>query len=60
LTIHATDCEPLNQVLQRFQANQAERLRVLERPELPLHNNRRENDLRDRVKKHKLSAGSRR
>ncbi len=54
-----TTCEPLNQVLQRFQANQAELLRVLERPELPLHNNRSENDLRDRVKKRKISAGTR-
>jgi hypothetical protein len=54
-----TTCEPLHQVLQRFQAKQAELLRVLERPELPLHNNRSENDLRDRVKKRKISAGTR-
>jgi hypothetical protein len=54
-----TTCEPLNQVLQGFQRNQAELLRVLERPELPLHNNRSENDLRDRVKKRKISAGTR-
>jgi hypothetical protein len=54
-----TTCEPLNQVLQGFQRNQAELLRVLERPELPLHNNRSENDLRDMVKKRKISAGTR-
>jgi hypothetical protein len=54
-----TTCEPLNHVLQQFQANQAELLRVLERPELPLHNNRSENDLRDTVKKRKISAGTR-
>jgi transposase IS66 family protein len=54
-----TTCEPLNQVLQHFQANQAELLRVLERPELPLHNNRSENDRRDMVKKRKISAGTR-
>jgi hypothetical protein len=54
-----TTCEPLNHVLQQFQANQAELLRVLERPELPLHNNRSENDLRDMVKKRKISAGTR-
>ena len=54
-----TNCEPLNQVLRGFQRNQAERLRVLERPELPLHNNHSENDLRDMVKKRKISAGTR-
>ncbi len=54
-----TTCEPLNQVLRRFQHKQAELLRVLERPELPLHNNRSENDLRDMVKKRKISAGTR-
>jgi hypothetical protein len=32
---------------------------VLERPDLPLHNNRRENDLRDMVKKRQISAGTR-
>ena len=54
-----TTCEPLNQVLQQFQRNQAELLRVLERPDLALHNNRSENDLRDRVTKRKVSAGTR-
>ena len=54
-----TTREPLNQVLQGLQRNQAERLRVLERPELPLHNNRSENDIRDLVKKRKISAGTR-
>jgi hypothetical protein len=54
-----TTCEPLNHVLQGFQRNQAELLRVLERPELPLHNNRSENDLRDMVKKRKIGAGTR-
>jgi hypothetical protein len=54
-----TTCEPLNRVLQGFQRNQAGLLRVLERPDLPLHNNRSENDLRDMVKKRKISAGTR-
>ena len=54
-----TTCEPLNHVLQGLQRNQAELLRVLERPDLPLHNNRSENDLRDMVKKRKISAGTR-
>jgi hypothetical protein len=54
-----TLCEPLNQVLQGFQRNQAELLRVLDRPDLPIHNNRSETDLRDVVKKRKISAGTR-
>jgi len=59
LYITETCCEPLNQVLRGFQHQPAERLRVLDRPDLPLHNNRSENDLRDRVKKRKISAGTR-
>jgi hypothetical protein len=55
-----TTCEPLNQVLHGLQRNQAERLRVLERPDLPIHNNRSETDRRDRVKKRQISAGTRR
>jgi hypothetical protein len=54
-----TTSEPLNQVLRGLQRNQAELLRVLDRPDLPLHNNRSENDLRDVVKKRKISAGTR-
>jgi hypothetical protein len=54
-----TTCEPLNQVLQGFQRNQAELLRVLERPDLPIHNHRSETDLRDMVKKRNISAGTR-
>lgn len=54
-----TTCEPLNHVLQGLHRNQPELLRVLERPELPLHNNRSENDIRDMVKKRKISAGTR-
>jgi hypothetical protein len=54
-----TTCEPLNHVLHGLHRNQPELLRVLERPELPLHNNRSENDIRDMVKKRKISAGTR-
>ena len=54
-----TPCEPLNQVLRRFQRNRDELLRVLDYPDLPLHNNRSENDIRDMVKKRKISAGTR-
>lgn len=54
-----TTYAPLNRALQQLQRNQAELLRVLERPELPLHNNLSERDLRDYVKKRKISAGTR-
>jgi hypothetical protein len=54
-----TTCEPLNQVLRGLHRNQAELLRVLERPDLPIHNHRSETDLRDIVKKRKISAGTR-
>lgn len=54
-----TDSPPLNQALARLGANKAELLRVLERPELPLHNNLSERDLRDYVKKRKISASTR-
>jgi hypothetical protein len=54
-----TTCEPLNAVLRGLQRNQAELLRVLERPDLPIHNNRSETDLRDIVKKRHISAGTR-
>ena len=54
-----TTCEPLNHVLQGLQRHQPEFLRVREPPDRPLPNNRRENDLRDMVKKRKISAGTR-
>lgn len=47
-------------MLRGFHRNQAELLRVLDRPDLPIHNNRSETDLRDMVKKRKISAGTRR
>ena len=34
-------------------------LRVLERPEVPLHNNASESDIREYVKKRKISGGTR-
>lgn len=39
--------EPLYPVLQRFQRHRDELLQVLDYPNLPLHNNRSENDLRE-------------
>jgi hypothetical protein len=49
----------LNNVLKRIYANKAELLLVLERPEIPLHNNLSESDIREYVKKRKISGSTR-
>ena len=54
-----TDFETLNQALQRLHNNKSELLLVLDRPEIPLHNNLSENDIREYVKKRKVSGGTR-
>lgn len=54
-----TDFSTINGALKRLVANKEELLRVLERPELPLHNNPSENDIRDYVKKRKISGSTR-
>jgi len=54
-----TGFESLNQALKRLKANQSELLLVLKRPELPLHNNLSERDIRDYVKKRKISGSTR-
>ena len=46
-------------VLKGMQAHRAALLRVLERPEVPLHTNLSEGHLRDYVKKRKISGGTR-
>jgi Transposase IS66 family len=54
-TVYAT----LNQALKRMGKNQHELLRVLDKPYLPLHNNLSERDIRDYVKKRKISGSTR-
>jgi hypothetical protein len=54
-----TSSATLNQALKRLYANKAELLLVLERPEVPLHNNAAENAIREYVKKRKISGGTR-
>jgi hypothetical protein len=54
-----TSYATLNQTLKRIHNNKAELLMVLERPEIPLHTNGSETDLRDFVKKRKVSGGTR-
>ena len=49
----------LDRLLARLHANKAELLMVLERPEIPLHTNGSENDIRCYVTRRKVSAGTR-
>ena len=49
----------LDRLLQRLHANKAELLLVLERPEVPLHSNSSERDLRPQVIRRKISGGTR-
>ena len=49
----------LNLALKRMGRNKGELLLVLERPELPLHNNLSEGDIREYVKRRKISGGTR-
>jgi hypothetical protein len=51
--------ESLDQVLARLKRRKAELLLVLEKPELPLHNNASEQDIREFVKKRKISGSTR-
>ena len=57
-TAHTGDIS-LNLALQRLWANKAELLLVLERPEIPLHNNLSEQDIREYVKRRKISGSTR-
>jgi len=49
----------LNAVLKRIYNNKSELLLVLERPDIPLHNNGAENAIREYVKKRKISGSTR-
>lgn len=54
-----TSSVTLNQALKRLYSNKTELLLVLERPEIPLHNNVAENAIREYVKKRKISGSTR-
>lgn len=54
-----TEYYSLNQVLKRLYKNKDELLLVLERPEIPLHNNLSERDIREYVKRRKMSGSTR-
>lgn len=49
----------LNCALRRLHKNKKELLLVLERPEIPLHNNASETDIREYVTRRKISGGTR-
>jgi hypothetical protein len=49
----------LDRLLERLHVNKPELLRVLERPEIPLHTNGSENDIRAQVTRRKVSGGTR-
>lgn len=54
-----TGFHDLNEALQRIHQKRGELLLVLDHPEIPLHNNLSENDIREWAKKRKISAGTR-
>jgi Transposase IS66 family len=49
----------INSVLKEMRDHKADLLRVLERPDIPLHNNAMESDIREFVKRRKISGGTR-
>ena len=54
-----TDYPSINGPLKEMREHKDSMLRVLERPEVPLHNNGRESDIREFVKRRKISGGTR-
>lgn len=59
MCITKTSYQLLNNALKRLLDNKDELLLVLKHPELPLHNNLSERDIREYVKKRKISGGTR-
>jgi hypothetical protein len=59
LFLRRTGYAELNEALGKIHGKKESLLLVLERPEIPLHNNLSENDIRQYVKKRKISAGTR-
>jgi hypothetical protein len=59
LVAQRTGYPNINAVLKEMRDHQADLLRVLERPEIPLHNNAMESDIREYVKRRKISGGTR-
>jgi hypothetical protein len=55
----STCFQSLNLALKRIRNNKSELLLVLDRPDIPLHNNTSERDIREYVKKRKISGSTR-
>src|SRR5438067_9583871 len=56
--IGAQDFVTLDRLLKRLHANKSELLTVLDRPEIPLHTNGAEREIRCHVTKRKISGGT--
>jgi hypothetical protein len=54
-----TNFASLNQALKRIHENKSELLLVLDRPDIPLHNNLSESDIREYAKRRKISGSTR-
>jgi len=54
-----TGYEALDKAVNSFKKNKSDLLKVLDKPYLPLHNNLSERDIRDYVKKRKISGSTR-
>jgi hypothetical protein len=59
LVAQRTGYPSIDGVLKHMRDHQADLLRVLEHPEVPLHNNGAEGDIREFVKRRKVSGGTR-
>lgn len=59
LVAQRTGYPSIDGVLKEMRDHQADLLRVLERPVVPLHNNAMESDIREFVKRRKISGGTR-
>jgi Transposase IS66 family len=59
LCAQETGYPSIDGVLKEIRDHKSDLLRVLERPEVPLHNNAEESDIREYVKKRKISGGTR-
>jgi Transposase IS66 family len=59
LVAQRTGYPSIDNILKEMRDHQADLLRVLERPEIPLHNNAVESDIREFVKRRKISGGTR-
>ena len=55
----STCYQSLNLAIKRIRNNKSELLLVLDRPDIPLHNNTSETDIREYVKKRKISGSTR-